>query len=322
MDLNQLRMLVAVAELGNLTQAAEHLHLSQPAASAQIKSLEEEFGVTLFERRPTGLTLTRSGMSLLPMVQNLLAKVSDVLATAKGLSGRVYGPIKLASVAAALDKSFLPLGEMLHFIRNSHPDLNIEVYQRSSRDVWIGVEDGTFDAGLAFGRRDARNLRSIVLQEVSYRIVAPIAWDASVCEAPWKELASLPWVTCAMGGRHHDMAMQLFKKFDRQPDKIIHGDSEQVIIGLVTGGMGLGLMREELAMDAQANGKIRVIDKGRPSTRLQIIYSKSRANDPTIRAILDVLGVSQECSAESKRLSSAAPIAARRTALVKARQRD
>jgi DNA-binding transcriptional LysR family regulator len=307
MDLNQLRMFAAVAELGSLTQAAEHLHLSQPAASAQIKSLEEEFQVTLFERRSTGLTLTRSGMSLLPMVQNLLARASDVLTTVKRLRGRVCGPIKLASVAAALDKSFLPLGEMLQFIRNNHPDLNIEVYQRSSRDVWIGVEDGTFDAGLAFGRGDARNLCSNTLQEVPYRIVAPIAWDASVCEAPWKELASLPWVTCAMGGRHHDMAMQLFKKFDRQPDKIIHGDSEQVIIGLVTGGMGLGLMREALAMDEQANGRIRVINKGRPSTRLQIIYSKSRANDPAIRAILDVVGVSAECSAESKRFSRAAP---------------
>lgn len=68
MDLHQLRLFAAVAELGNLTQAAERLHLSQPAASAKIKLLEVELGLSLFERKPSGLALTRVGASLLPKI--------------------------------------------------------------------------------------------------------------------------------------------------------------------------------------------------------------------------------------------------------------
>jgi len=296
MDLNQLRMFAAVAELGNLTQAAERLHLSQPAASSQIKSLEEEFGVALFERKPSGLTLTRSGNSLLPMVQRLLAEASDILTEAKRFSGRLTGPIKLASVAAALDKSFLHLGKMLTLIMSQHPDLNVEVFQRSSRDVWTGVEEGSFDAGLAFGNKDLPNVIRIPLQEVPYRIVAPGSWDKGVCEASWTELASMPWVTCHKGGRHHDMAVELFKRFDCQPEKVVHGDSEQVITGLVLDGVGLGLMRERPALDANACGLVHIIGEAGTSTQFQVIYRRSRANDPAIRAILDVLSVCERPS--------------------------
>ncbi|HVR94792.1 MAG TPA: LysR family transcriptional regulator, partial [Casimicrobiaceae bacterium] len=65
MELNHLQSFIAVARLGHLTRAAETLHLSQPALSGQIKALEENLGVTLFERSSSGMSLTTSGRLLL-----------------------------------------------------------------------------------------------------------------------------------------------------------------------------------------------------------------------------------------------------------------
>ena len=62
MELYQLRTFAAVAELGHLTRAAERLHVSQPAVSAQIRALEDELGTPLFERGPSGMTLTTAGL--------------------------------------------------------------------------------------------------------------------------------------------------------------------------------------------------------------------------------------------------------------------
>ena len=64
MELYQFRKFAAVAELGHLTRAAERLHVSQPAVSAQIKALEDELGVTLFERVSSGMVLTSAGRKL------------------------------------------------------------------------------------------------------------------------------------------------------------------------------------------------------------------------------------------------------------------
>jgi DNA-binding transcriptional LysR family regulator len=64
MEIYQLRTFVAVAQQGHLTQAAEILHLSQPAVTAQIKALEEELGLALFERTAGGVLLTKAGAML------------------------------------------------------------------------------------------------------------------------------------------------------------------------------------------------------------------------------------------------------------------
>jgi DNA-binding transcriptional LysR family regulator len=289
MDFRQLRMFAAVAEHGSLNQAAAHLNISQPAASTQIRLLEQELGVLLFERKPHGLALTPSGASLLPKAQQLLLAANDVRVSAKRLSGRAAGRVKLAGVPAAFDASVLPLGGMLHALWTSHPELDIEVYQRSSPDVWACIEESVFDVGLMFGSRKNSCIRQIPLQILTYRVVAPGTWDAGVCQAPWKELASYPWVTCTGGGKHHNMATRLFRQFDCEPTRFVHGENEQVITSLVTSGIGLGLMREDLALAARASGKVFIVEKMRLSAPLKIAYRIARENDPAIRAIVDVL---------------------------------
>jgi DNA-binding transcriptional LysR family regulator len=289
MDLHQLRMFTAVAEFGNLTQAAEHLHLSQPAASAQIKQLEEEFRVALFDRRSTGLALTQIGALLLPRVQQLLASTNELLAQARSFSGRAVGTVRFATIMADFYKPLLRLGEMVNLIAARYPLLNVEFQHRTSRFIIAGIASGEFDAGIALGNKDIPQIHSIPLRELHYRIIAPRAWNDRVRNASWRELAALPWVSCPPGGTHREMAIQLLKRYGRQLDKVIEADSEQILINLVSEGVGLGLMREDIALEEQASGNLVVIEKGRTSTHLRICYCADRENDPTIQAILDVL---------------------------------
>src|SRR5438046_353239 len=73
MELNRLKSFAVVAETGHLTRAAEKLHISQPALSAQIRALEDELDLTLFERKSTGMTLTAAGRRLLDEAGKILA---------------------------------------------------------------------------------------------------------------------------------------------------------------------------------------------------------------------------------------------------------
>ena len=66
MDFTQLRAFVTIAREGNLTRAAERLHVTQPAVSLQMKALQEQLGLQLFNRSSNGMVLTNDGAKLLP----------------------------------------------------------------------------------------------------------------------------------------------------------------------------------------------------------------------------------------------------------------
>jgi DNA-binding transcriptional LysR family regulator len=298
MELYQLRTFAAVAERGSLTQAAERLHLSQPAASAQIKLLEDEFGVALFERRSSGLTLTGAGAALLPEIQRLLADANHVVTHAKSLSGQVKGPFRFAVIATCFEKSQLAVGRLMYLLMTRHPELNIEMQHRNSRSVVTGVTAGELDAGLALGRVDLPNVRRIPLKVLRYRIAAPppgvngrsgALSATAIRKASWKQLASAPWITTPPGGSHHQMIMQLFKRLECQPTRMIEADSEPAITSLIKAGVGLGLMLEDLAVESDRAGEVVLVEKGRPSTYLQLLHRTGRERDPAITAILAAL---------------------------------
>jgi DNA-binding transcriptional LysR family regulator len=85
------------------------------------------------------------------------------------------------------------------------------------------------------------------------------------------------------------MATDLFRRYGFEPAKVIEADSEAVITSLITAGVGLGLMREDLAKNAEAASAVLMLDKGRPRTFLQLLYPARRDNDPGLRALLGVV---------------------------------
>lgn len=88
MSLAQIRYFVAVAEEGHLGRAAQRLHVSQPPLTRQIRSLEQELGVPLFERTPRGMRLLSSGEALLARARRILAEVDAAI----GEASRAEGP--------------------------------------------------------------------------------------------------------------------------------------------------------------------------------------------------------------------------------------
>ena len=95
MELYLLRAFSTVAELGHLTKAAERLHVSQPAVSGQIRSLEESLGVELFIRGPGGMSLTEAGAHLLPLAEKVLQDVQALRDEVQSMKGQVQGTVRV-----------------------------------------------------------------------------------------------------------------------------------------------------------------------------------------------------------------------------------
>src|SRR4051812_14062722 len=93
MELYLLRTFVAVAQAGHVTRASEKLHISQPAVSGQIKALEGELDLALFERTSGGMELTFAGERLLGDAERVLAAAQDLRNCASALKGKVGGKL-------------------------------------------------------------------------------------------------------------------------------------------------------------------------------------------------------------------------------------
>ena len=139
MELYQLRSFAAVAELGHLTRAADRLHVSQPALSAQIKALEDELGVPLFDRGPTGMTLTPAGKRLLPDALKVIADTEALRGAAASIKGAVAGRARVGTLS---DPDFIRLPEFLSASIERFPLIEIELHHEVTGAAFAEVRDG------------------------------------------------------------------------------------------------------------------------------------------------------------------------------------
>lgn len=172
MDFDQLdlRLFQAVARLNNITRAAESQHLSLPAASARIRALEAHAGVALLHREARGVSLTPAGEAFLHHARAVLRQTEDLRADLKEYAKGLRGHVRIhANTTAVTD--ILP-AVLPDFLR-ANPQVNVELQERSNREIVIGVLDGDADVGIVSTRMEAPGLRAIHFSTDNLVLVVP-----------------------------------------------------------------------------------------------------------------------------------------------------
>ncbi len=123
-DWNRARAFLVTAEEGSLSAAARALGMTQPTLGRQVTALEQELGVTLFERVPQGLVLTESGLELIDLVRNMGHAASELSLRASGQSQRVEGVV---CVSASEFDAIHYLPEVIAELRHTEPGIRVEV---------------------------------------------------------------------------------------------------------------------------------------------------------------------------------------------------
>ncbi|WP_028226294.1 LysR family transcriptional regulator [Paraburkholderia ferrariae] len=150
MDLNlrDIRALIAVAEAGSFTRAAERLHLSQPALTVQIRRLEEAVGVRLFDRNSRNVALTQTGRELLPLLRQSLRDMEAVLRDARALGAGESGSVRIACLPT-FAASVLP--ELVAQMKRDVPRVAFQVSDGVASSVNALVRNEEADIGLTGG---------------------------------------------------------------------------------------------------------------------------------------------------------------------------
>jgi DNA-binding transcriptional LysR family regulator len=142
MDTQLLEAFIAVAKAGSFSDAAEKIHLTQPAVSKRIALLEQQLDCRLFDRIARSVTLTEAGEALLPRAHHILREIADTTQAINDLSGDISGRLRLA-ISHHIGLHRLP--PILKEFAQSYPEVTIDVDFMDSEKAYEGILQGRFE---------------------------------------------------------------------------------------------------------------------------------------------------------------------------------
>lgn len=171
MDFKQLRAFLTVAETGNVTRAAEVLHLVQPAVSRQLRLLEEDIGTPLFERERHGMALTAAGKALLDYARRAMLELDRARVEIAGAAiGNVTGLVTLGLLPSTIDMLSSPL---VSAVGAAYPGIRMRIAMGYAGTLHRWLESGEVDAALLYGPERSTEIQTTALVEEPLWVVGP-----------------------------------------------------------------------------------------------------------------------------------------------------
>lgn len=251
MNFQQLRSIREATRCGfNLTEVASALFTSQPGVSRQIRELEEELGVDIFERSGKRLTgLTEPGKGILPIIERLLLEAENLQQAGNDYADQSRGTLAIATTHT---QARYVLPKVVQQFRLAFPEVRIALQQSAPEHIAEWVLSGKADIGIATeGLSQFKDLVSFPCYEWNHVVVVPEGHPLLLNEVlTLEDLAKYPLITYDVGftGRGH--IDDAFKKTGLRTDIVLTAMDSDVIQQYVVLGLGVGLVAS-MAIETQ-----------------------------------------------------------------------
>ncbi|MCX8145325.1 MAG: CysB family HTH-type transcriptional regulator [Azovibrio sp.] len=251
MKLQQLRYIVEVARRGlNVSEAAEALYTSQPGVSKQIKLLEDELGVTIFERSGKRFTgITEPGRAIIASAERILLEAENLKRLGRDFAGGDTGTL---TVAATHTQARYALPPAVQAFVARHPGVQLILHQGTPAQIADWVEKGDADIGIATEALAAHpGLVTLPVRQWSHCIIAPLGHPIlALPQISLAELARWPLITYDAAFTGRSGINRAFARQGLTPQVVLTALDADVIKTYVTLGLGLGIIAA-LAFDAE-----------------------------------------------------------------------
>lgn len=255
MEFRQLRTLLAIADTRNFTRAAERVHLTQAAVSAQIKALETETGVPLFARVNKKVFLTEAGELLVRRAERLLKAHDEALLALKELGDAEKGRLRVGTASTMASNDQLPL--ILAELKRAYPKAHLVVRRATSTEIVAQILQNDLDIGLVSLPVEASDIRAEVLQRD--RLVTIMQPDHALAHqrtiSP-TQLAAEPLILGEQGGNTRRLIDLFFEKSGVRPEVIMELGSMTSIKRMVEHGLGLSIVPRSSVREETKAGKL------------------------------------------------------------------
>ncbi|GAA4627787.1 LysR family transcriptional regulator [Actinoallomurus vinaceus] len=282
MTLAQLRALIAVAEHGGFTTAADHTGMSQPAVSRAIAALERELGADLFVRHRDGIALTEAGRRAVDRAREALRHFDLIRADVAAATGEISGELRLASLPSATGTL---IARLLRAFTDRYPQVHVRLFEGVDDDIREWLRRGAAEVGVV--TLPAPGFDTVPLS--THDMVAALPADDPLTERETVHVADLagrPFILTTAGCR--PLIMAAARKSKTQLDIAFEASGPAAILEMVAAGLGVSII-PALGLPADLGAVItRPLEP--PTTRSLALAVPSAADcSPAVRAFLDQL---------------------------------
>lgn len=290
--LSAMATFVRVAELGSLSAAARALHLTQPAVSQQITSLEQQLGALLLYRTTRSVTLTEVGQRYYQQIKPILAAVDEAEETLHGLGYRLQGSLRIHAPSGFGQKHLTPL---LIAFQQQHTELNIELLLG---DHLADVVGEGIDVAIRFGEVYTPGTVTRRLGELQRLLVASPGYINQHGEPQTlAEMSEHPHIRYS--GLRGDNSLTLLgpqgtEIINVRP--VFHANNTFALLAAIESGLGIGGAQLPLIEEQLKQGTLKAIltDYRYPPMPIHAIYPAARFIPAKVRSLVNFLAQSLE----------------------------
>lgn len=279
MELRHLLYFKTVAETLNFTRAAEQLHISQPPLSRQIKELEQELNVQLFDRNHKRVTLTDSGKYFKRKVDEILQTLEEAKATAKQIHNSISGELKIGYISSVYQSD---MAEVLKSMHDVFPFSKASLYEVPTLHQIRDLEIGNLDVGIlrAPVTSDQLSIKSLYFE--SFVLAIPAA-DPHLDEKQDLKLflKNRPFIffNKDYAPNYHQKLLEICQRIGFTPDITHEANNVHSILQLVEANLGVSILPKTLK---KQYGNMRLtfieLDHIPVQTEVVLAYKKSNSN--------------------------------------------
>jgi DNA-binding transcriptional LysR family regulator len=287
MDLNQLEVLVAVAQQRSFSRAAETLYRTQPAVSQTVRRLEAEVGEPLFDRSSKDGTLTAAGRVLYDFALQMLNLRHNAHAAIKELKDLHRG--KLSISANEYTVSYLL--RIIPEFRARHPHIKIEVKRSLASRIPSDILGRATEIGIVSFKPSDSAIASVAVLKDELALIVPVDHPlAKKGVVSVKELGAESFVAHNVRSPYRDRVIRTFEKLKTPLNISMEMPTLEAIKRLVELGQGVALIPRLAVQSEIARGQVVALHvrEMKPERRLHLIYRKGATLSHAARAFLRV----------------------------------
>jgi molybdate transport repressor ModE-like protein len=294
LDVRRLRVLKEVAERGSFSAAADALNFTQSAVSQQIAALERETGTTLLQRGAGGVRLTDAGQALVRHTDAILAQLSDAERELAAIAGLRGGRVRLASFPSA---GATLVTEAVSLYRARHPEVELSLAEGEPHETIPRLKRGEFDLAVVCdythgtgGDQVLEGLDCMHLLDDPLVVVVPVDHPLATRKAiRLDSVSGETWVAGCGGGICNAMLYEACAEAGYRPQIAFESDDHNVLLGLVSSGVGVTLLPALAARTAPPGVVVRPVAGSDPLRRIFAATPTEGYLSPATEAMFDVL---------------------------------